>query len=279
MLTPDERVGTNIGPYLVDGLVGVGGMGKVYSATGPDGVRVAVKVVKEDLARDPTFRKRFAREAHIAQTVSNPHVVPVLDTGEHEGIPYMVARFIDGRSLEQKLKDEGRLDLPTAVGICAQVAVGLEALWEAGMVHRDVKPGNVLLDNEGTAYVTDFGLAKDPRGSILTLPGQALGSMDYMAPEQIRGEDVTAQSDLYALGCMMFECLNGLPPFADRPGMRVLMAHLQDEPPDPAGVSAEVATAIKSALQKDPDDRPRSGTEYARTLSQAAGIQVPENPE
>jgi serine/threonine protein kinase len=279
MLTPDERVGTSIGPYLVDGLVGVGGMGKVYAATGPDGVRVAVKVVKEDLARDPTFRKRFAREAHIAQTVSSPHVVPVLGTGEHEGIPYMVARFIDGRSLEQKLKDEGRLDLPTAVDICAQVAIGLEALWEAGMVHRDVKPGNVLLDNEGTAYVTDFGLAKDPRGSILTLPGQALGSMDYMAPEQIRGEDVTAQSDLYALGCMMFECLNGLPPFADRPGMRVLMAHLQDEPPDPAGVSAEVATAIKSALKKDPEDRPRSGTEYARNLSQAAGIQVPENPE
>jgi serine/threonine protein kinase len=269
MLTPDERVGTSIGPYLVDGLIGVGGMGKVYSAKGPDGVRVAVKVVKEDLAR----------EAHIAQTVSSPHVVPVLGTGEHEGIPYMVARFIDGRSLEQKLQDEGRLDLPTAVGICAQVAVGLEALWEAGMVHRDVKPGNVLLDNEGTAYVTDFGLAKDPRGSILTLPGQALGSMDYMAPEQIRGEEVTAQSDLYALGCMMFECLNGLPPFADRPGMRVMMAHLQDEPADPAGVSAEVATAIKTALQKDPDDRPRSGTEYARTLSQAAGIQMPEDSE
>jgi serine/threonine protein kinase len=279
MLTPDERVGTSIGPYLVDGLVGVGGMGKVYAATGPDGVRVAVKMVKEDLARDPTFRKRFAREAHIAQTVSNPHVVPVLGTGEHEGIPYMVARFIDGRSLEQKLKDEGRLDLPTAVDICAQVAIGLEALWEAGMIHRDVKPGNVLLDNEGQAYVTDFGLAKDPRGSILTLPGQALGSMDYMAPEQIRGEDVTAQSDLYALGCMMFECLNGLPPFADRPGMRVLMAHLQDEPADPAGVSAEVATAIKSALAKAPEDRPRSGTEYARNLSQAAGIEMPESPE
>jgi serine/threonine protein kinase len=279
MLTPDERVGTSIGPYLVDGLVGVGGMGKVYAATGPDGVRVAVKMVKEDLARDPTFRKRFAREAHIAQTVSSPHVVPVLGTGEHEGIPYMVARFIDGRSLEQKLKDEGRLDLPTAVDICAQVAIGLEALWEAGMIHRDVKPGNVLLDNEGQAYVTDFGLAKDPRGSILTLPGQALGSMDYMAPEQIRGEDVTAQSDLYALGCMMFECLNGLPPFADRPGMRVLMAHLQDEPADPAGVSAEVATAIKSALAKAPEDRPRSGTEYARNLSQAAGIEMPESPE
>ena len=108
MLAPDSRVGTSMGPYRIDGLIGVGGMGQVYSATGPDGVRVALKVVKEDLARDQTFRKRFAREAHIAMTVRNPHVVPVLDTGEHEGLPYMVARFIDGQSLEQKLRDEGR---------------------------------------------------------------------------------------------------------------------------------------------------------------------------
>jgi serine/threonine protein kinase len=272
MLTPDSRVGTNIGPYRVDGLLGVGGMGKVYSAVGPDGVRVALKIVKEDLARDETFRKRFDREARIAQTVNNPHVVEVLDTGTHEGLPYMAERLIDGQSLEEKLRDEGRLDLRTAVHICAQVALGLQALWAAGMVHRDVKPGNILLDGEGNAYVTDFGLAKDSQGSVLTLPGQALGSMDYMAPEQIRGEAVTAETDLYSLGCVMFECLQGLPPFADRQGMRVLWAHLQDEPANPDGVSAEVGAAVKSALQKSPQDRPRSATEYARKLSAAAGI-------
>jgi serine/threonine protein kinase len=274
MLAPDSRVGTFMGPYRIDGQIGVGGMGKVYSATGPDGIRVALKVVKEELARDQTFRKRFAREAKIAMTVHNPHVVPVLATGEHEGLPYMVARFIDGQSLEQKLRDEGRLDLPTAVNICAQVAVGLEALWAAGMVHRDVKPGNVLLDTKGTAYVTDFGLAKDSQGTVLTLPGQALGSMDYMAPEQIRGEAVTSQTDLYSLGCLIFECLHGLPPFADRQGMRVLWAHLQDEPPNPTGVSEQVGDAIKSALQKAPEDRPKTGTEYARKLSLAAGIPI-----
>jgi serine/threonine protein kinase len=272
MLTADSRVGTNIGPYRVDGLLGVGGMGKVYSAVGPDGVRVALKVVKEDLARDETFRKRFAREARIAQTVRNPHVVEVLDTGESEGLPYMAERLIDGQSLEEKLRDEGRLDVGTAVQICAQVALGLQALWAAGMIHRDVKPGNILLDGEGNAYVTDFGLAKDSQASVLTLPGQALGSMDYMAPEQIRGEAVTAETDLYSLGCVMFECLHGLPPFADRQGMRVLWAHLQDEPPNPSGVSEQVGAAIKSALQKSPDDRPKSGTEYARMLSLAAGI-------
>ena len=149
MLAPDSRVGTNIGPYRVDGLLGVGGMGKVYSAVGPDGLRVALKVVKEDLARDATFRKRFAREARIAQTVRNPHVVEVLDTGEHEGLPYMAARLIEGQSLEEKLRDEGKLDLRTAVNICAQVALGLQALWAAGMIHRDVKPGNILLDKAG----------------------------------------------------------------------------------------------------------------------------------
>ena len=149
----DARIGTMVGVYRVDSLLGVGGMGTVYEATAPDGTRVALKVVKEDYARDETFRRRFQREARIAQTVSNPHVVPVLDTGEHDGIPYLAERFVEGGSLEQKLKREGRLDLPTTVRICAQVAEGLEALWAAGMVHRDVKPGNILLDAAGTAYI------------------------------------------------------------------------------------------------------------------------------
>src|SRR5947209_19922403 len=122
------------------------------------------------------------------------------------------------------------------VKVCDEVAAGLEALWAAGMVHRDVKPGNILLDQDGVAHLTDFGLAKDSQGSLLTLPGQALGSMDYMAPEQIRGEKVTAATDIYALGCVMWECLQGKPPFADRQGMRVLWAHLQDPPPDPRGI-------------------------------------------
>jgi serine/threonine protein kinase len=273
-LEPDNRVGTSIGRYRIDALVGIGGMGKVYEASGPDGTRVALKVVKEDLARDETFRRRFQREARIAQTVRNPHVVPVLDTGEHDGLPFMAQQFIDGSSLEQKLKAEGRIDLATAVNICAQVAEGLQALWAAGMVHRDIKPGNILLDLKGTVYITDFGLAKDSQGSVLTMPGQALGSMDYMAPEQIRGEEVTAETDLYALGCVMFECITGRPPFADRQGMRVLWAHLQDEPLDPLGVPANVAQAIKCALHKQPCDRPRSGFEYARRLSTAAGIPV-----
>jgi serine/threonine protein kinase len=274
----DPWIGTRVGDYRVDSLIGVGGMGMVYRATADDGREVALKIVKRDYARDETFRRRFKREARIAQTVRNPHVVPVLETGEHDGLPYLAAQFIGGASLEQRLKEAGRLDVPTTVRICTQVADGLDALWDAGMVHRDVKPGNILIDLTGKAYITDFGLAKDNQGSVLTLPGQALGSMDYMAPEQIRGEPVTHATDVYALGCVAFECIQGKPPFADRQGMRVLWAHLQDEPPDPGLGRNDVAPAfieaLKLALRKEPDERPDSSLEYARSLSAAAGIPV-----
>ena len=275
-LAADDRVGTRFGAYEIESLIGVGGMGKVYKAAAGDGTPVALKIVKRDLARDETFRRRFRREARIAQTVRNPHVVPVRDTGEHDGLPYLTAQFIEGTTLDQKLEQEGRLDLATTVRICSQVADGLQALWKAGMVHRDVKPANILLDLTGNAYITDFGLAKDSAGTILTRPGQPLGSMDYMPPEQIRGEPVTGAADVYSLGCVVFECVSGRPPFADRDGMRVLWAHLQDEPPDPSvdrtDISREFAQALTAALRKVPADRPRSSIDYARSLSAAAGI-------
>lgn len=278
-LAADDRVGTQFGEYEIDSLVGVGGMGKVYRAAAADGTPVALKLVKEDLARDETFRRRFRREARIAQTVRNPHVVSVRDTGEYDGLPYLAAQFIEGIALDRKLELEGRVTLATTVRICAQVADGLQALWEAGMVHRDVKPGNILLDLAGNAYITDFGLAKDSAGTVLTRPGQPLGSMDYMSPEQIRGEPVTGAADTYSLGCVAFECVQGRPPFADHEGMRVLWAHLQDEPPDLSAqrtdITPDFAQALKTALRKQPAERPRTSVEYARSLSQAAGIPIP----
>ncbi len=270
----DDRVGSLFASYRVDSLIAVGGMGKVYKATAGDGTVVALKLVKDDLARDETFRRRFRREARIAQTVRHPHVVSVRDTGEYNGLPYLAAQFIDGVTLHHKLELEGRIELATAVRIGAQVADGLQALWEAGMVHRDVKPENILLDRTETAYITDFGLAKDSQGSVLTRPGQTLGSLDYMAPEQIRGEPVTGATDTYALGCVIFECVHGRPPFADREGMNVLWAHLQDEPAAPADgpeVTPAFSRALHAALQKDPADRPGTSVEYARLLAQAAG--------
>jgi serine/threonine-protein kinase len=278
-MSDDPLVGTNFGDYAVDSLLGVGGMGKVYRATAPDGTAVALKLVKEDYARDETFRRRFYREARIAQMVKHPNVVPVVDTGEQDGLPYMAQRYIEGpggvsESLDDKLKRDGPLDVATAVQICTDVAAGLEALWAAGMVHRDVKPANIVLDASGRAYITDFGLAKDTQGSLLTLPGQALGSMDYMAPEQIRGETVSAAADIYALGCVMYESMCGRPPFADVQGMRILWAHLQDEPPDPTTIRTdlppEFARTIMVAMAKDPQQRPASAGEYARLLAEAA---------
>ena len=271
-----DLVGTRFGQYRIESFVGVGAMGRVYKATAGDGEPVALKVVKEDLARDETFRRRFAREARIAQTVRNPHVVSLRDTGEHDGLPYLATTFVEGMSLEQKLEKERRLDLATTLRICTEVADGLQAMWDAGMVHRDVKPGNILIDLEGAAYLTDFGLAKDSQAdSVLTRPGQALGSLDYMSPEQIRGEPVTGAADVYSLGCVVFECLNGSPPFAAHEGMRVLWAHMQEEPPDPCPDRPEIPAAfreaLKTALRKEPSERPATSVEYAASLVRAAG--------
>jgi serine/threonine protein kinase len=277
-LVADDRVGTRFGEYTIESLIGVGGMGRVYRATAPDGTQVALKLVKQDLARDETFRRRFRREARIAQTVRNPHVVPVRDTGEQDGLPYLAALLIDGEALDQKLEREGRLDLPSTVRICCQVADGLHALWKAGMVHRDVKPANILLDLSGDAYITDFGLAKDSAGTVLTRPGQPLGSMDYMSPEQIRGEPISGAADIYSLGCVVFECVYGQPPFADRAGMGVLWAHLQDNPPDRSDerqdITSEFRQALNAALRKEPGERPRTSIEFSRSLARAAGIPI-----
>src|SRR5919108_3663764 len=259
--------GQTFGPYTVETTLGVGGMGRVFKATGPDGT-VALKLVKEDIARDATFRRRFDREASIAQRVVHEHLVPVLDKGEVQGIPYLTQRFIDGGSLADLLERDGKLAPADALKVLAQVAAALDALHAEGLFHRDIKPANILIDGAGDAYLTDFGLAKDSQGSLLTRPGQTVGSLDYMAPEQIHGAQVTAQTDVYALGCVMSECLSGAPPFADRQGMRVLWAHLQDQPPDPCAkrtdAPPELGPAVLTAPAKDPPERPPTATAYAQ---------------
>ncbi len=258
-----------VGPYRVISLIGEGGMGLVYRAVGPDGAAVAVKLVKGNLARDASFKKRFDREARMAASIQHPHVVSVVDTGEHDGVPYIVQRFVEGCSLEERIQDEGALDPATTVRICTEIIGALGAIHAVGVVHRDLKPGNVLLDEQGSVHITDFGLAKQQDASLLTMPGQVLGSMDYMAPEQIRGAEVTAATDLYALGCVAYVCVSGQAPFADRQGMKILWAHLQDAPPDPVAKRPDLPPAlgavILQALAKEPEDRP-SADEFARRL-------------
>jgi len=266
--------GQTFGPYTVETTLGVGGMGRVFKAAGPDGI-VALKLVKEDIARDATFRRRFEREASIAQRVVHDHLVPVLDTGEERGIPYLTQRFIEGGSLAELLEREGSLAPEAALDVLGQVAGALDAIHAEGLYHRDIKPANILMDAGGDAYLTDFGLAKDSQGSLLTRPGQTVGSLDYMAPEQIHGAEVTAQTDVYALACVAYECLTGAPPFADRQGMRVLWAHLQDEPANPtekvADLPQPLGEAVLTGLAKDAGDRPGSASEYVSGLRSSAG--------
>jgi serine/threonine protein kinase len=273
----DPLLGTMVGEYRIESVLGIGGMGRVYRATSKDGTPVALKLVKFDLAGDQIFRRRFDREVRIALRVSHPSVVPVLDAGEHEGVPFLVQTLITSGTLEDRLKAQGPLSLELAVPLCTQVAGGLDAVYAAGLVHRDVKPANILLDDEGCAHITDFGLSKDLQGSVLTRPGQALGSMDYMAPEQIRGDAVTAATDVYALACVMFESLTGAPPFASRTGMHVLWAHLQDDPPDlleeRSDLPPAVGAVIKRALEKNAMKRPQTAGEFAREFQAAAPVQ------
>jgi serine/threonine-protein kinase len=273
--TTEPGTGDAVGRWRLGDMLGEGGMGRVYRGTDAAGTTAALKIVKADLANDNVFRRRFDREARIAQRVQHPHVVPVIESGEQDGIPYLAQVFIGGGSLEDKIKADGVLPLDEAVRICTAVASGLDALHAEGLIHRDVKPANILLGDDGTPFIADFGLAKDRGGTVLTKAGQALGSMDYMSPEQIRGEEVTAQSDVYALGCVMFECMSGKPPFADRQGMRILWAHLQEDPPDPLEsrpeIPADVSWAITRALQKEPEQRPPTATAYAGMVRIAAG--------
>ena len=267
--------GEQVGAYRVEGVLGRGGMASVYRATGPDGTTVALKLILADLADQEMFRRRFELETSIAQRVSHPNVVRVLDSGVHDGIPWLTQDLILGGSLMERLQDNGALPIDDALRIVGEVASGLDAVHREGLVHRDLKPANILLKDDGTALITDFGLARDTESDTrLTRPGQTLGSMDYMAPEQIRAEDAGPFMDVYGLGCVLYECLVGVPPFADRPGMAVLRAHLDDMPAHPSDrrpeVPREVGDAVLLALAKEPADRPASTGAYAELVRAAA---------
>jgi serine/threonine protein kinase len=271
----EPRPGDSLGPYRITRVIGRGRMGIVFEGAADGEDPVALKVVTTELSQDDVFVRRFRREVKAAQKISHPNVVPVLAHGEEGGLPYLVQRLIPGGSLADRLAVVGKLDLPYAVKLLGEAASGIDALHAAGLVHRDIKPANILLEGD-TPYVSDFGLAKDSQASNLTRPGQALGSLDYMSPEQIRGEDVSPATDVYALGCVMWECLTGAPPFGGRPGVRVLFAHLQEAPPDLTElrpeVSAATARAVTRALEKEPEERPHGATEYVSGVGRAAGL-------
>ncbi len=267
--------GDVLGPYRVDAVLGEGGMGTVYSATREDdGSEVALKVVKESYARDEESVRRFVREARAAGEVSHRHLVGVIDAGEVDGRRYMAMQLVRGRSLDERIRADGPLPLADTARMTSHVAAGLDALHAAGLVHRDVKPSNIMLDADGAAALTDFGLAKGNDYSTLTKAGQVMGTIDYLAPEMIRGEPPSPASDLYALGCVVYECVAGVPPFAGKGILQVGLGHLEETPRDPCAArpdaSPELAETVLLALAKEPERRPPTATAYARMLSLAA---------
>jgi serine/threonine protein kinase len=268
------EVGHRLGPYRIEARLGQGGMGVVFRARHADGRVVALKVLRDELTADGAYKRRLAREARAAAEVDHPNLAQVLEAGEADGRVYLAVRYVDGRSLAERLRAEGPLPVADLVRLAADVGAGLDALHRRGIVHRDVKPANILLGADGTAVLGDFGLAKGRAYTVLTKPGQVLGTIDYLAPELIRGEPAGPPSDLYALGCVLFECIAGAPPFAGRGILRIGMAHLEEEPGDPAAgrtdIAPDVAWTVRQALAKDPARRPTNATALARMLRLAA---------
>jgi serine/threonine protein kinase len=269
------EVGQRLGPYRIEARLGEGGMGIVFRATHVGESRtVALKVLRDELNQDEAYRRRLAREARAAAEVDHPNLARVLEVGEADGRFYLAVCYVDGRSLAERLRAEGPLALGGLLRLAAEVGAGLDALHERGLVHRDVKPANIMLAADGSAILGDFGLAKGLAYTVLTKPGQVLGTLDYLAPELIRGEPAGPPSDLYALGCVIFECMAGAPPFAGRGILRIGMAHLEEEPGDPGSARADLPPAmswtVRQALAKDRRRRPPSATAFARMLRLAA---------
>jgi serine/threonine protein kinase, bacterial len=257
--TPGSREGSQFGPYRLRRLVGRGGMGDVYEAE--DTVRdriVALKLMSETLSRDPVFRARMQREARTAGRLQEPHVVPIHDYGEIEGQLYVDMRLIDGIDVSTMLSRFGPLSPPRAVAIVRQIGSALDAAHGAGVTHRDVKPENILVSKDDFAYLVDFGIASATSDEKLTQLGSTVGTFKYMAPERFRDAEVTYRADIYALACVLYECLTGSAPYRGDQ-ISVMSAHLHQEVPRPSavrpGVPVAFDTVIARGMAKDPGDR------------------------
>ena len=283
---PALHEGDEFAGHRILGIAGRGGMGVVYRALQLDLDRpVALKLIAPQLAEDPDFRERFVRESRAAASIDHPNVIPIYYTGESdEGALYIAMRYVEGSDLRTLVRAEQRLDPGRAAYIVSQVARALDAAHARGIVHRDVKPANVLLGANDHAYLTDFGLTKRVTShSGSTRDGGWVGTLGYVAPEQIRGERLDARADVYALGCVLYHSLAGVPPYQRESDEATLWAHLNDDPPtlhDRApSVPASFDAVLARAMAKDPDDRYPSAGDLGRAALAAAGQPVAPGPE
>jgi serine/threonine protein kinase len=272
----DEAFPSEIGGFHLESEIGRGGMGVVYLAAQSFPERkVALKILVSDFARDPSFRGRFIRESNAAAAIEHPNIVPVHAAGEDGGRLYLAMRYVEGTDLRSTLERDGALSPERAARICAQVADALEAAHERGLVHRDVKPGNILLDSREHPYLSDFGLTKPTQtGTELTKTGQFMGSLEYVAPEQIRGDAIDGRADIYSLGCVLFECLTGRTPFHRENEVATLYAHLEERAPNPkdarSDVPSSLAAVVERSMAKRPEDRFPSASEMGAALRSTA---------
>ncbi len=259
------------GRYEVEKTLGGGGMAVVYLARDTDLDRsVAVKVLADNLRDDIELRRRFVREARLAARLSHPNVVGVYDAGEQDGLPYIVMECVEGETLAELLRREERLEPARVIELGVQACAGLEHAHRAGLVHRDVKPANLLLTGDGTLKIADFGIAHAAEGTKLTAVGTVLGTAGYLSPEQASGEPVTPATDLYSLGCCLYELLDGRPPY-DFENLGELLTRREAGPPPPLeNAPPELERAIVSCLAREPADRPPSAAALAQDLAGAA---------
>ena len=278
----DALIAKEFAGYRIDSRVGRGGMGVVYRATDLSLDRsVALKVLAEELAKDAGFRRRFVSESKLAASLDHPNVIPIHAAGEHDGILYIAMRFVPGDDLRTLLRVDGRLEPERVVRLIAQLASALDAAHAHGLVHRDVKPANVLVTEEDHVYLTDFGLSKRVGADTeATRTGMVLGTLDYIAPEQIRGETIGPYTDVYSLGCMITHLLTGQVPFTVTTEEGKLWAHFSEPPPLPSVRVPTLGTAfdaiVTRAMSKRPQDRyARAGDVGAAMLAAAVGGPAP----
>jgi serine/threonine protein kinase len=272
-LATDLRIGTTLASYHLESLIGRGGMGVVYLAQHVHLHRkVALKLLVPDLMENEDFRERFVRESRIAASIHHPNIVTVYDAGEADGLLFIAMQYVRGSDLSKRMREEGPFELPRAIPLLGQIASALDTAHSHGIVHRDVKPANVLMEGDH-CYLTDFGLTKRIASNTGMTGRGMIGTIDYMSPEQIAGSELDGTSDVYALGCLAYHMLTGAVPFEKDSEVSVMYAHLHEAPPHTEALDENVHAVVAKAMAKRREDRwPTCGDFVAALRLEVSGL-------